>query len=138
MISFMILLWAAAIQTTVSQDTVMEVNYYTDQNCTKYSQSINITTGALDGCIEYNITGAGSFNVANCYTMKQFSGCQCTWFTEPNCQGMSVSAGMLADGSRMNKYLADPTQLLVENCGQTQITFQEPVSALCQSGWYVS
>ena len=30
----------------------------------------NIAVNALDVCLSYNIAGAGSFNVANCYSVK--------------------------------------------------------------------
>jgi hypothetical protein len=142
--SFMMALFIAAMQTIVagqsstSDPIIMQVNYYSDQGCKTYKESWNISVSALRTCLQYHIPGSGSFNIANCNTVSQYTGCQCTWYPEPNCQGVSFdAAGMLANGRPLNTHINDPSELLIETCASTNETILEPVGVICRSGWYV-
>jgi hypothetical protein len=125
------------MQTVISQDTEMQMNYYNDENCTEYNSFVNVTTGALTSCMESNITGAASFNVTNCYTVKQYTGCQCTWWSEANCQGQATIQVILADGSPLNTYLGGQLINNVLNCGQNTLVSGAPKSFSCAAGFYV-
>jgi hypothetical protein len=128
----------AAGQSSTSDPIIMQVNYYSDQGCQTYKESWNVSVSALKTCLSYNVSGAGSFNVANCNTGKDYTGCQCTWYPEPECQGNSYdAAGTLANGKALNTYINDPSELLIDFCSTTNETIIEPVAVICRSGWYV-
>jgi hypothetical protein len=93
----------------------MQVNYYSDQDCTQYMNSLDIHQGDLDVCLGWNIPGAGSFNIANCYSS---GACVCQWSTGDTCgQGDGTSTETTSDYS-------------IATCGNTATTIWEPVYIL--------
>lgn len=133
-----LLLFAVAIESVAAQDALLSINYYSDQGCTNYMESVNITTGTINTCVSYNIPGAGSFNVANSWANKQYYGCQCGWFPQANCQGTPASAGVLSDGNALNSMMSNPSEVYTGNCANTAQVNQEPVSLSCSCGFYIN
>jgi hypothetical protein len=119
----------------VSSQYMMQVNYYEGQQCGDgYINSLNVASGDDGVCLSYNIPGAGSFNIANCWEKPMQIGpdlqywyetCYCLFFTGDGCTGNNAAyVGMDSN----NQPLAD------NNCGTTGQTLQEPVSIKCWWG----
>lgn len=89
--------------------------------------SVSISTDYNRGCLSYNIPGAGSFNLANCYesctddmgiTQCSYEQCYCLFFTESGCSGTAAYVGVDSNGNA----------LAGNNCADTGETYQEPVA----------
>jgi hypothetical protein len=112
----------------------MKVNYYADQYCgNTWMNSWDIGFQDVNQCLEYNIPGAGSFNIANCYGDCYYdegsssgyscnsANCYCTFFVNQGCTGTSVTVGVSDNGG----------DIINANCGDTGETYWEPQSAWC-------
>ena len=115
----------------VNAQYMMQVNYYEAQQCGDgYMNSLDVSTVYNGECLAYNIPGAGSFNIANCWescyddtgiTQCNYEQCYCLFFTGSGCTGTAAYVGI---DSNYNA-LAD------NNCVNTGQTYQEPVSLQC-------
>ncbi|KAH8645739.1 hypothetical protein BX600DRAFT_519321 [Xylariales sp. PMI_506] len=89
--SFIIFLVSAS----VAYGTGIQINYYTDGGCDDYLASPpNVPTAG--GCYQWQYTGTNSANVVGC--SFQF-GCECTFFTGPDCTGDSQGSTYVDGGS---------------------------------------
>jgi hypothetical protein len=132
----LILLFACLVAVNAqTQPYMMQVNYYAGQQCGDgWMNSVQISAGDYGTCLSYNIPGAGSFNIANCYEepvqvgpelQYWYETCYCLFFTGDGCTGNNAAyVGMDSNGQA----LAD------NNCGTTGQTLQEPVSIKCWWG----
>lgn len=97
----------------------MKINYYRDQYCNNYANSLPISNDAIFRCLKYEYSGAGSFLVANCdeYTGKPGSiTCRCSFFVNDNCSGRAFTS----------------TYKGISKCGNTAYTLKEPKSIYCE------
>ncbi|RFU25213.1 hypothetical protein B7463_g11127, partial [Scytalidium lignicola] len=113
----------------IADNTVlMQLNWYTDQDCTEYMESLVITDDnfeVFNNCENYKISGAGSFNVANCspFSDGEVSTCAVGWYAGLECTGATDIAAINSDGSR-GTYMGDSWS----NCAKTAHTLDEPAS----------
>lgn len=97
-----------------------QVNYYSDQDCSDWLNSVTVTWGMDNVCFDYYIENAGSMNVAN-YFLPPDNSLSCWFYTDLNCVGAGVEATYgAANGPSGNK-----------NCVSTAETRVEPVSVWC-------
>ncbi|KAF8229588.1 hypothetical protein L208DRAFT_1401898 [Tricholoma matsutake] len=98
------------------------LEYFGGQHC---NDTVNMGTweneGPFANCLEYNIPGAGSFRIANC---SQSVRCECAFYSEPDCEGVSVSV----------LYIKDTAGNLTGDCADTASTIEEPQSVQCWLG----
>ena len=119
---YMILLFLLVSIIKLIAGDEMQINYYYDQYCTEYMTQLNVGDGTL-GCFNYNIPGAGSFNIANCYT-DGF--CMAQFFTDYSCYGNFETVE--ANGYTQQAYQG--------NCASTGYLINEPVSISVGSNLY--
>ncbi len=75
----------------------LQVNYYWDGGCSDWANSLSITFNDPSRCIQYDIEGSWSANIAAC---KDWSwGCYCDFYSDANCKN---HAGYV-DGVANNK-----------------------------------
>jgi hypothetical protein len=130
------LILLAACLGAVSAQYMMQVNYYEAQQCGYgWMNSVDISTGDNGACLAYNIPGAGSFNIANCYeqcfeendggstyTQCNYQECYCLFFTGSDCTGENAAyVGVDSNGNALAN----------NNCANTGETWWEPVSIKC-------
>ncbi|KAF8230910.1 hypothetical protein L208DRAFT_1399724 [Tricholoma matsutake] len=113
---------AVLFQVVQAYDFPLEVklNYYGDQGCNGPYMGTWRNT-AFWTCLEYKIDGAGSFNIAGCEPGPH---CVCIFYSEPNCQGVSVAVFWVQDSAGS----------LTGDCGDTASTIKEPQSVQCWLG----
>jgi hypothetical protein len=78
----------------------IQINYYSDSSCSNFVGQVEAPVGS---CYNYNY--GQSLLIANC----SFS-CLCTFFTEENCQNVSIqvgSAGQCVTDSEINSYICN-------------------------------
>lgn len=78
------------IAATTALASNIQVNYYYDAGCSDYAVEVdNVPTD----CFTWGWRGSNSANIAKCVNpatgQERQNGCQCQYYTQPNCQGPS-------------------------------------------------
>ncbi len=123
----------------VSADPVyaMQMNFYSDSSCSRYSSEIKIDAQLLGSCVEYDLPSANSFNIANCYLGKQFTGCHCMFYSGTKCNGIEVTAGIMSDGKSIGNIKKDVSGFSIGTCANKKDINGELKSFKCVAGFYV-
>ncbi|KAJ0426180.1 hypothetical protein BJY00DRAFT_307679 [Aspergillus carlsbadensis] len=66
----------------------LKVNYYSDGGCDDYV--LSFWPGDIGDCYNYDYGGTNSALIADC---KDYGLCDCTYYAERDCQGLSKMAG---------------------------------------------
>jgi hypothetical protein len=66
-------------------ETSLQINYYWDAGCTDYATQFNLEADAQGGCINGDVAGSSSANIANCNAEY----CICIFYELEYCGGQS-------------------------------------------------
>ena len=81
---------------SATAQTQMQINYYSDPECTIFSQDIDVTWATTSGAC-HNFNSGNSVSIANCYE----NNCTCIFYLQQNCQG-NQEQGIAVGGSEAN------------------------------------